>query len=150
MSSNSILHAEGLEENGRVARVIVDKDFKKNEVIRSLNYKLHEKTYKTLQLGVDKHALLLDELVYLNHSCDPNVYFNNDAMYAIKDIKAGDELTFFYPSTEWEMREPFDCWCKSPNCVKKIQGAKFLDKEVLLKFNLSPHIKDLTDAEDRS
>lgn len=27
-------------------------------------------------------------------------------------LKEGDELTFFYPSTEWSMAQPFDCLCK--------------------------------------
>jgi len=30
---------------------------------------------------------------------------------AARDLAADDELTFFYPSTEWSMAEPFDCWC---------------------------------------
>jgi SET domain-containing protein len=38
---------------------------------------------------------------YINHSCDPNVAFDTTAfkLVALKDIKAGDELVFFYPST---------------------------------------------------
>ena len=142
-NAQSILHAEGLNDDGRTAKVIVDKSFKKDEAIRKLHFELQEKTYKTLQLGIDKHAFLLDELVYLNHSCNPNVYFKTETMYALKDINSGEELTFFYPSTEWEMREPFECWCKSSNCVKSVQGAKFLSKDILDKFYLSDHIKQL-------
>lgn len=30
---------------------------------------------------------------------------------ARRDLFPGDELTFFYPVTEWEMDQPFDCFC---------------------------------------
>ena len=30
---------------------------------------------------------------------------------ALRPISEGDELTFFYPSTEWAMAEPFECGC---------------------------------------
>ena len=40
--------------------------------------------------------------------------FNTDSMTyeCLKDIKAGDELRFFYPATEWEMAQPFSCICQ--------------------------------------
>jgi hypothetical protein len=40
-------------------------------------------------------------LQYINHSCDPNVAFDTAAfkLIALKDVKPGDELCFFYPST---------------------------------------------------
>lgn len=30
---------------------------------------------------------------------------------ALRDIKEGDVLEFFYPSTEWDMAQPFECSC---------------------------------------
>ena len=58
--------------------------------------------------------LLPPYLMYTNHSCDPNIIFNTSShdYEAIKDIQLGDELCFFYPSTEWEMNCPFDCLCR--------------------------------------
>lgn len=41
-----------------------------------------------------------------------------------KGLKKGEELTFFYPSTEWNMDQPFDCECKKPTCFGSISGAK--------------------------
>jgi hypothetical protein len=41
-----------------------------------------------------------------------------------KGLKAGQELTFFYPSTEWDMDQGFDCFCGSENCLGYIGGAK--------------------------
>ncbi|KAF9163976.1 hypothetical protein DFQ27_004370 [Actinomortierella ambigua] len=59
-----------------------------------------------------------------------------------------DSLTFFYPSSEWEMDQPFPCWCGDDKCVKQIQGAKFLSKEVLSRYWVASHIKDLLDERD--
>ncbi|KAF9978684.1 hypothetical protein BGZ73_001039 [Actinomortierella ambigua] len=60
----------------------------------------------------------------------------------------GDSLTFFYPSSEWEMDQPFPCWCGDDKCVKQIQGAKFLSKEVMSRYWTACHIKDLLDERD--
>ena len=58
-----------------------------------------------------------------------NVDVVNRRFMANQDIPADSELSFFYPSTEWEMAQPFDCWCGASKCFKKIQGAKFLTRE---------------------
>ena len=54
---------------------------------------------------------------YRNHSCSPNTHVNIDKFHveAVVDIPIGTELTFFYPSTEWDMSQPFKCWCGSKN-----------------------------------
>ena len=63
-----------------------------------------------------------------------------------KPLKAGDELTFFYPSTEWDMSEGFNCECQSEDgkrCGQYIAGAKYATTAELRKNWLSPHICDL-------
>jgi SET domain-containing protein len=54
----------------------------------------------------------------VNHSCDPNVGLvlptnkpREWGVEALRDIKKGEDLTFFYPSTEWDMAQGFDCSC---------------------------------------
>ena len=87
---------------------------------------LAEPTYLTVQVDTDKHIMLQPEhLQYINHSCDPNVFFDTHSMeiVALKDIAEGDEMTFFYPSTEWDMAHPFECLCGSDKCLKFISGA---------------------------
>ncbi|CAF9908896.1 MAG: hypothetical protein GOMPHAMPRED_006349 [Gomphillus americanus] len=46
-------------------------------------------------------------------------------------IKADELLTFFYPSTEYNMVQAFDCLCKSSKCLGKIRGAKYLPAEMV-------------------
>lgn len=62
-------------------------------------------------------------------------------------IKAGDELTFFYPSSEWSMSQPFECKCGAGEgiCKGTIAGAKEMGRERLKGYWLNPHIEELLD-----
>ncbi|KAJ3345809.1 hypothetical protein HDU83_003700 [Entophlyctis luteolus] len=133
------------------------------------------KRYSTVQTGADCHAELNSDLLYMNHSCDPNVVLDveHKIVAAAKDIRPGDAITFFYPSTEWEMDQPFECWCGAPNvrlgfcyyvilllllaadhvscvaqCLKEVKGAKFLDAKTLDKFAISKHIRRMVELRD--
>ena len=97
----------------------------------------------TIQVGLQKHIdLLPNELAYTNHSCDPNIYFDVEkkCVVALKDINPGDELCFFYPSTELDMAAPFSCQCASPKCLKIIKGARYVSKKTLSTYKLNPFI----------
>jgi hypothetical protein len=100
-------------------------------------------TYLTVQRTDEVHFLLSPIfLQYINHSCDPNVFFDLDKneLIALKHIDLNEELTFFYPSTEWEMMQPFECNCNQLNCLKSIKGAKFIKQDILRNYKLSPYI----------
>lgn len=60
-----------------------------------------------------------------------------------KPLHKGDALTFFYPSTEWEMDQPFQCICGSEECRGWISGAKTMEPAVLEEYWLNPHIAGL-------
>ncbi len=103
-------------------------------------------TYLTIQIGLHTHITLKpDFLQYTNHSCEPNVFFNTSTMelVTLKAIAPGDELTFFYPSTEWEMAQPFVCNCGSENCIQLINGASHLALSTLKKYKLTDFIEQL-------
>ncbi len=105
-------------------------------------------TYLTVQTGVDTHITLMPEfLQYINHSCAPNVFFDTGSLELIclHPLQPGDELTFFYPSTEWNMSQPFVCNCKSSQCLQLINGASHLDKSTLNKYRLTDFIKQQSD-----
>lgn len=97
----------------------------------------------------DEHHIMLDPewLQYINHSCEPNVVFDTTKkeVIAVRPIKTGEELTFFYPSTEWSMDQAFDCLCKSDNCLETIQGAAHLPLEILTNYQLSDYIQQKLD-----
>lgn len=103
-----------------------------------------EPTYLTVQVGIRKHITLQPEfLQYINHSCEPNVFFNTTTMQlvALKEINAEEEMTFFYPSTEWKMTQSFNCYCGSPACIGEVKGAAFLSKEAQEKYQFTDFIQ---------
>ena len=96
----------------------------------------------TEQVAINRHIDGLRELTHLNHSCAPNVFLNTTelTMTALRDIPAGEELSFFYPSTEWQMAAPFKCLCSSPQCIGVVAGAKVLPDEELSRYDINAHI----------
>lgn len=101
-------------------------------------------TYLTVQVDIDKHIMLQPEhLQYINHSCSPNVFFDTYAMQvvALKPIAEGDEMTFFYPSTEWDMVQPFSCQCGSSDCLGEIKGAAHIRPEIIRTYRLTRFIQ---------
>ncbi|KAG0239868.1 hypothetical protein BGW41_007448 [Actinomortierella wolfii] len=133
------------------SRLVASRAYKKGDIICKVEGTTPgPKKYTSVQVSKTEHIELNSDLVFMNHSCNPTVNLNTDDMtvVAVKDIKEGDSLTFFYPSSEWEMDQPFPCWCGDEKCVKQIQGAKFLSKEVMARYWVASHIKDLLDERD--
>jgi hypothetical protein len=127
-------------------RTLVSKRaYKKGEVICAIpSEDIREKPNRyTVQIAHDKHTHV-GKLAALNHSCDPNVFLDTQhmEMVAARDIEKGDELFFFYPSTEWEMDAPFICLCGSANCINVVAGARFLPLSTLERHYLNAHIRD--------
>lgn len=63
---------------------------------------------------------------YINHSCDPNLalLIKADGVFfvALRDIKAGEEVTWDYETAEAELSNPFECHCGAEKCRGKITG----------------------------
>lgn len=126
------------------SKLLAKKSFTEGDLIyRFSGYHVKtQPTYQTIQIDSDKHIDHLDVLAYFNHSCSPNTLIDTEnlSVIAVHPISAGEELTFFYPSTEWEMARPFICHCKSPECLGLVAGAKFLPLDVLQRYYINPHI----------
>ena len=87
----------------------------------------------------------------MNHSCAPNaiVDIQRWEVRAAAPIHKGLEITYFYPSTEWDMAQPFKCNCGAKECLGTIGGAKHIPRPVLRKYVLNSHIKQfLYDSEE--
>lgn len=106
---------------------------------------VHDKpSYLTVQVGINRHIMLQPEhLQYINHSCEPNVFFDTHSMevIAVQRIEEGDELTFFYPSTEWDMAQPFNCTCGTKSCLGEIKGAAHIEPSVIETYRLTNFIQ---------
>ncbi|KAI9811301.1 MAG: hypothetical protein M1832_000915 [Thelocarpon impressellum] len=105
------------------------------------------KAYTSVQVSPTEHIELNSDLVFCNHSCDPNLRFDMEKMEVWvcddKTVKVGDAMTFFYPSTEWDMTQPFDCTCGAANCKGWIEGAGRMKLEDLEGYWLNRHIREM-------
>jgi len=119
-------------------------------------------TAQTVQVGENKHVLPKGMLAYFNHSCQPNAMFIFESRkipypsldadqevfwYAVatRDIKKGEDVTFDYNTTEYDMAVHFQCNCAAETCLGKIKGFRYLSREQqkARACDLSPVIKKL-------
>lgn len=83
----------------------------------------------TIQLDEHLHQAGTGEIDdYLNHSCAPNTAldFQRLQLVALRPLVAGEELSFNYLSSEWDMAAPFACNCGAPGCLGQIRGFSHL------------------------
>ncbi|KAK3714266.1 hypothetical protein LTR37_007852 [Vermiconidia calcicola] len=108
------------------------------------------RAYTSVQISESADIELNSDLVFANHSCSPSVIFDMEnfevRVVAHRALRAGEEVTFFYPSTEWEMQQPFECRCGSQKCLGLVRGAKFMDDDVLRRWWLNGHVERLLAA----
>ena len=84
---------------------------------------------------------------YLNHSCDPNLWFTNGwPLTARRDIAAGEELTFDYATGETYPLHS-ECQCGSADCRHHITGKEWEDPLFREKYkdHFNPYIQGLID-----
>lgn len=105
-------------------------------------------------VGHGKYVIEHTPASYMNHSCDPNCYFDMQSIavydvYALRDIAAGEELTHDYTACAvdqfagqgfWVM----ECQCGSEHCRGKVTGDFFEMPEewqAMYYFHLPPSIR---------
>lgn len=129
------------------AQLVTDQSFAQGEIVALIpDFTIvPTPTYQTIQIGPNQHIQELGVIVYMNHSCDPNTEIDTTTMTirAARDIAPGEQLTFFYPSTEWEMDRPFVCACGSPRCVGLVAGARHLSVATLSRYFINEHIRQM-------
>jgi hypothetical protein len=134
-----------IKTDNKFRSLITKQAYKKGEVICEIPKEkvVNRPDRFTVQIGRTEHTNV-GKLAALNHSCDPNVILDtaNLEMVARRDIEQGEELSFFYPSTEWEMDAPFICLCGSTNCIHVVAGARFLPLSTLEQHFLNQHIRE--------
>ena len=69
-------------------------------------------------------------MLYINHSCEPNVGFaGNVVLVAMRDIDAGEELTTDYALFD-DYEGGMDCACGRPACRRRIDGRDWRRPEL--------------------
>ncbi|MBV6395585.1 MAG: hypothetical protein HFACDABA_01163 [Anaerolineales bacterium] len=85
-----------------------------------------------------------------NHSCDPNAGLSGaTALIAMRDIAAGEEITFDYAMCDDTDYDEFDCNCGQPHCRGRVTGADWRHADLQERYAgyFSPFIQRKIEAE---
>ena len=73
-------------------------------------------------------------MMFLNHSCEPNVGVQGQIVFvAMRDIAAGEELTLDYATID-HVAEPMACQCGAEGCRRIITGQDWRKPELQRKY----------------
>lgn len=73
-------------------------------------------------------------MLYLNHSCEPNVGFGgNVLLVAMRDVAAGEELTTDYALFD-DYDGRLDCGCGTPSCRGVVDGHDWRRPELQTRY----------------
>jgi len=85
----------------------------------------------------DSEEASKDPTYMMNHSCDPNVWMNDEVtLVARRSIEPEEELTIDYAMFEADEDHvlPWECKCGSPTCRKKITGKDWRLRELQRRY----------------
>ena len=73
-------------------------------------------------------------MMFLNHSCEPNVGVRGQVVFvAMRDVAAGEELTLDYATIDCDS-EPMACRCGEAACRGTITGEDWRRRDLQLKY----------------
>eukprot|EP00741_Cyanophora_paradoxa_P022584 tig00000248_g21809.t1 len=125
--------------------------FWSGKIVRGEEMKNRDLTW-TLQIEDDFFQVPIvegepDKPDLVNHSCSPNAGFgaNGALLVAMRDIEAGEEITFDYcmAYTSHIGFNPLKCLCGSPNCRKLITADDWRNPELQAAYGeyFSPYVR---------
>jgi len=95
------------------------------------------------QCGVDRYSLPEGLSREMNHSCDPTTWWSNSTtLVARRDIRAGEEITYDYSTSDIDQDFEMECQCGSPLCRGTVSNRDYLDPAWQTQYgsNLPPHV----------
>jgi SET domain-containing protein len=124
--------------------IVRDEEFQDNNVMTIDEYNHLDKVTKelvtahsTITIGdvyMPANINYLRPINYFNHSCEPNVGFNERGDYvAMKDILSGSEFLLDYSFLNTNPDYILECSCGSVNCRKIITGNEWKNKDFVEK-----------------
>ncbi|MBI4090793.1 MAG: SET domain-containing protein [Candidatus Komeilibacteria bacterium] len=125
--------------------VVAGKDFKKGKLVTTVRGPVRYIRVETKKQA-QKHAVWIGRTKYtwfdprpplhrLNHSCDPNTGIRGKTrMYALRDIKKGEEITIDYSTIEPQPLWSMPCSCRTKKCRKVVRSIEFLPYTTYRKY----------------
>ena len=111
--------------------IVTREQLKKHRRIIGDSYIQLEDDFFLAPLNPKEHDSVM---MFLNHSCDPNVGVRGQITYvAMRDIDAGEELTLDYAMID-DDDASMECGCGKINCRKKVTGKDWQRKDLQKKY----------------
>lgn len=92
-------------------------------------------------------------MLFLNHSCDPNVGVKGQIVFvAMRDIEPGEEVTQDWAMTDDDESTAMTCNCASPRCRGRVTGKDWMIPELQERYDgymswyIEEKIRGLADA----
>ena len=79
----------------------------------------------------------------INHACQPNAGMSGSTVVvALRDIGAGEAITYDYATSDGSDYDEFDCACGSALCRGKVTGHDWMLPELQVRYrgNFSPYL----------
>lgn len=130
---SSLLHGAGVYTTAPIARGVLVLEYTGPRLPAKLTDGLYAEGDVTYLFGMDGGKTVIDGFgmaAFVNHSCDPNCESdqikNRIWIIAVRDIAAGEELTYDYNIYDAEPGEDASCRCGAPNC----RGTMLSEEEI--------------------
>jgi uncharacterized protein len=105
---------------------------------------LYDDHHKTYLFGLNSGKEVIDGIgiaAFINHSCDPNCETDElrgrIVIYAIRDIGAGEEVTYDYCLYDGELDDAAVCLCRSRNC----RGSMYSEDELKRRSRIRKNVQ---------
>lgn len=111
-----------------------------------------QRQHHSLQIGDDLFLTCAETLSdgdLINHSCEPTLGFVGEiTLVALRNIRAGEQLTFDYATCDSQPYDEFECECGTPSCRIKVTGEDWMQPEVQERNRgyFSPYLQRRIDA----
>jgi SET domain-containing protein len=146
-SPSTEVRASPIHGRGLFARV----DIARGEIVAVKGgYVLTRPQWAALQPGLGPAEIQLTEdlviapvdqaerhgcMLYVNHCCDPNVAIQGQiVLVTMRDVRAGEELTIDWATTDDDDSDEMRCRCGSPHCRGTISGKDWTKPELQAKY----------------
>lgn len=109
-------------------------------VLHTTGHKAVKQSMYTIQIGINQHFDPAPPVRYLNHSCEPNLGVRTNAeglpdFYALRDIAYGEELTFDYAMTEYDIvMADVRCQCGADRCRGRLGRYQDLPDDIKAEY----------------
>lgn len=123
-----------------------------HEILEIEGVRRAKPTRYSIQVARDVHLDDMGPVDATNHDCDPSAFIDftdpgRIVLRALRDLSEGDEVSFHYCATEWDMAAPFDCRCGATGCLGRVRGYRHLSDEEARRVEawLSPALRSRRD-----